>query len=183
MGGVLGGSLVGLMVTSSKRSYATCYETQVCCTQPLPLQQATADPFLCRRHSNTLRQVWLSLSGVPRSWCTQGFVWAFWASLVGMGFDSKHDFTPPTILLGLLLSDWMWGIFFLVGSNILLSLIVQHWIAILELQKKMSTYPSTLPSCYQQTGKGQFSFQSQRKAMWKYVQTTAQLPSSHTRAK
>jgi len=23
-------------------------------------------------------------------------------SLVGMGFDSKHDFTPPTILLGLL---------------------------------------------------------------------------------
>ena len=33
------------------------------------------------------------------------------------------------------------------------------------------------------TGKGQFSFQSQRKAMSKNVQTTAQLHSSHTLAK
>ena len=33
------------------------------------------------------------------------------------------------------------------------------------------------------TGKGQFSFQSQRKAMPKNAQTTAQLPSSHTLAK
>ena len=30
------------------------------------------------------------------------------------------------------------------------------------------------------TGKGQFSFQSQRKAMPKYAQTTTQLPSSHS---
>ena len=36
----------------------------------LPLQQSTADPY--RSHSNTQRQVWLSLYGV--SWCTQGFV-------------------------------------------------------------------------------------------------------------
>ena len=34
-----------------------------------------------------------------------------------------------------------------------------------------------------QTGKGQFSFQSQRKAMPKNVQTTAQLHSSHMLAK
>jgi len=33
-------------------------------------------------------------------------------SLAGMGFDSKHDFTPLAILLGLLLCPWMWGIFF-----------------------------------------------------------------------
>ena len=33
------------------------------------------------------------------------------------------------------------------------------------------------------TGKGQFSFQSQRKAMPQNVQTTAQLYSSHTLAK
>ena len=26
-----------------------------------------------------------------------------------MGFDSKPDFAPPTILLGLLLCPWMWG--------------------------------------------------------------------------
>ena len=27
-----------------------------------------------------------------------------------MGFDSKHKFTPPTVLLGLLLCPWLWGI-------------------------------------------------------------------------
>ena len=27
-----------------------------------------------------------------------------------MGFDSKCDFIPPTVLLGLLLCPWMWGI-------------------------------------------------------------------------
>ena len=31
--------------------------------------------------------------------------------LVGMGFDSKLDFIPPTVLLGLLFPG-MWGIFF-----------------------------------------------------------------------
>ena len=39
-----------------------------------------------------------------------------------LGFDSKCDFVPPTILLGLLLFPWTWGIFFfLMGANILLS--------------------------------------------------------------
>ena len=33
-------------------------------------------------------------------------------SLAGMRFDSKHDFAPPTLLLGLLFCPWMWGIFF-----------------------------------------------------------------------
>ena len=34
--------------------------TQVCCTQsPCPCSKATADPYLCRRHSNTLtRECW-----------------------------------------------------------------------------------------------------------------------------
>ena len=40
--------------------------------EPLPLKQATADPYLFRRHSNPQRQVWLSVCGV--SWCAQGFV-------------------------------------------------------------------------------------------------------------
>ena len=30
----------------------------------------------------------------------------------GRGFDSKRDFVPPTILLGLLLCPQTWGIFF-----------------------------------------------------------------------
>ena len=85
--------------------------TQVCCTQnPCPLWQATADLYLHRRHSSTQRQVWFSLCGV--SWCVQGFVWAFRVSLAGMGLDSKCGFTPPTILLGLLLCHWAWSIFF-----------------------------------------------------------------------
>ena len=37
--------------------------------------------------------------------------------------------------------------------------------------------------CGHRTGKGQFSFQSQRKTMSKSAQTTAQLHSSHTLAK
>ena len=41
----------------------------------------------------------------------------------------------------------------------------------------------TLPQQRPQTGKGQFSFQSQRKAMPKNAQTTTQLHSSHTLVK
>ena len=78
--------------------------------EPLTLRQATADLYLHRRHSNTQRQVWLSLCRV--CWCVQGFVGALRVSLLGMGFDSKCDFAPPTILLGLLLCCWTWGIFF-----------------------------------------------------------------------
>ena len=77
---------------------------------PLSPQQVTADSCFCRRPSDTQRKVWLSLCRV--SWCTHGFVWALQASLMAMGFDSKRDFAPPTILLGLLLCPWTWGIFF-----------------------------------------------------------------------
>ena len=57
-----------------------------------------------------------------------------------MGLDFKHDFAPPTVLLGLLLCHWTWGIFLLVGSNILLSMVVQQRVVILEFsQEKMST--------------------------------------------
>ena len=41
-----------------------------------------------------------------------GFVWAFWVCLGGLGFGSKCNFTLSTILLGLLLCPWTWGIFF-----------------------------------------------------------------------
>ena len=58
----------GVIVTSSKRRS----HPGLLHPEPLPLGQATADLCLCRRHSNTQRQVWPSLCGV--SWCTQGFV-------------------------------------------------------------------------------------------------------------
>ena len=52
-----GGSLVGLMVTSSKRAYATPRSTA---PRAPPLQPSTADPSLHRRHSNTMlaRSLW-----------------------------------------------------------------------------------------------------------------------------
>ena len=98
-----GSSMVGLMVASSKRAYAY---PGLLHPESLPLQQSTADTYLCRRHSNTVlsQSLWGLWVLVHRR-----FVWALWVSLVEMGFDSKCDFSPATILLGLL-CPWTWGI-------------------------------------------------------------------------
>ena len=47
-----GGSMVGLMVTSSKRAYAIPRSTAPR-APALPLKQSTADPYILRRHPNT----------------------------------------------------------------------------------------------------------------------------------
>ena len=92
-----GGSMVALMVTSTKRTYST--PRSAAPRGPAP-QQSTADPYLHRRHSNTvLSQSWWCLCVLVHT----RFVWALWVSLLGMGFDSKHDFSPPAILLFLCL--------------------------------------------------------------------------------
>ena len=100
-----GGSVVGLMAISSKRAYAIARSTA-------PWAPATvaghADSYLYSRHSDTVLSQ--SLWGLWVLVCTR-FVWALWVSQVGMGSDSKPDFIFPTILLGLLLCPWMWGIF------------------------------------------------------------------------
>ena len=71
--------------------------TQVCSTQSLC---PCGSPLLtCFSTGDAQTQFCLSLCGVSRSW-----------SLAGMWFDSKHEFTPPTVLLRLLLCPWMWGI-------------------------------------------------------------------------
>ena len=74
---------------------------------PLSLWQSTADPYLHRIHSNTVLSQFLW--GLWVLVCSR-FVWALWESLVGMQFGSKCYFTPPTLLLGLLLCPWMWVI-------------------------------------------------------------------------
>ena len=71
------------------------------CGSPLLTHTATG---------NVQTQFCLSLCGVPVSWCAHIFLSSL-TSLAGMGFDSKGEFAPPTILLGLLLCPWMWGIF------------------------------------------------------------------------
>ena len=96
-----GSSVVGSMATSSKRTYAI----------PTPrapvLAHTTDDLYRHTRHSNTVLSqcLWGPWVLVPTR-----FVWALWASLARMGFDSKCEFAPPTILLGLLLCPWVWCI-------------------------------------------------------------------------
>ena len=117
--------------------------------QPEPLfpWQATVDPCHCKRHSNTQRQIWLSLLWVPWVLVHTRFCWNPLSISGGLSFDSKHDFTPPTILLWLLLCPWIWCIFFLLGFSILLSTVFRWLVAIFESsQEKMSACPSTLPS-------------------------------------
>ena len=97
-------SMVGLLATFSKRAYTIPRTTAPRIPAPaaihcwlVPLQE-------------TLTQFCLSLCGCSGSWCTQSLFEPS-ESLVGMGFDSKCNFTPPTILLGLLCL-WTWGLFF-----------------------------------------------------------------------
>ena len=74
---------------------------QVCCTQcPCPC----GSPLLTHTSTgDTQTQFCLGLCGGLWVLVCIRFVWALRASLVGMGFDSKCDFTPSAILLGLLL--------------------------------------------------------------------------------
>ena len=64
-----GSSMVGLMETSFNRAYVT---PRSAAPRAPALRQAPADLYLPRRHSNTQKQVWLSLCGV--SSCTQVFI-------------------------------------------------------------------------------------------------------------
>ena len=87
--------------------------------ESLSPRQSTADLYVHRRCSNTVLSQ--SLWGPWVLVCTR-FVWALLASLVGMRSDSKHEFAPPTVLLGLLLCPWTWGI-----SSQLLQHLPSYW--------------------------------------------------------
>ena len=99
-----GGSMVGLMVTSSKRAYATPRSTAPRAPAPAAVHCWPVPPLETLQHSSVLFSVGLWVVVHTR------YVWALWASLPVIGFNSKCDFAPPTILLGLLLCPWMWGI-------------------------------------------------------------------------
>ena len=80
--------------------------TQVCCAEPLPLRQATADLYL---HRDTQTQLCLSLCGVFGSWCAQGLSepsecrWQVW----GLSLN---------VILPLLPSCW--GFYFALGHGV-----------------------------------------------------------------
>ena len=148
VGHLLSSCMVGLMAPSSRGLNHMLHDPGLLQSEPLLPWQATADPCLHRRHSNTKKQVWLSLCVVSGVWCEQGLVWVLQVSLAGMVFYSKYDSAPPIVFLGHLPCPWTWDIFFLVGSNILLSMVLQQQNATLEfLQEKMRARPSTLASC------------------------------------
>ena len=148
VGCLLGGSIVVLKAISSKKTKHTLRLPGLQQPDPLSPWQVTDDPCLHRRHSNTEGQVCLSLLWEVHSIfpsvlahtsfvCTLRGLWRVW--------DAKHNCTPPTILLGLLLCSWMWGIF-LVGSNLLLLMVVQQLAVTFVFLQKTSVSPSTLPS-------------------------------------
>ena len=135
------GSMVWLMVTSSEHSCQRAVPPKTdAASSPLPVAGR------CRPTSPQADQaqslVAVSITS-PGSWCTQAvfsfvFLCGFFfvvvclfvcfasqESLVGMVFD----FNMIASLLQLLF--WTWGIFFLVGSSILLSTVVQQLVAIL----------------------------------------------------
>ena len=88
-----GSSLIGLLATSSRGLMAY---PSLLHQDSLSLWQSTADLYLHRRRSYTvLSQSLWGLWVLVHTW----FVLALWESLEGMGFDSKHELTPPTILL------------------------------------------------------------------------------------
>ena len=72
------------MATSFKSDYAIPK-----CAAPVPLWQSTADLYLHRRCSNTALSQ--SLWGAWVLVHTR-FIWALWACLAEMGFDSKCEF-------------------------------------------------------------------------------------------
>ena len=99
-----GGSMEGLIVTSSKRAYTIPRSTTP--PEPLPLQSPLLTHISTWDAQTVLSQ---SLWGLCVLVHTM-FVWVLWASLAGMAFDSRYNFTPPTVLLWLLLCPWMWDI-------------------------------------------------------------------------
>ena len=88
-----GSSMVGLMVTSSKRAYA------------IPRSAATRAPAPATVHcwsihpQETLKRSSVSVSVRSLGPGVHRFVWALWEFPTGMGFGFKHDFALPTILL------------------------------------------------------------------------------------
>ena len=99
-----GGSMVVLMATSSKRTYVPPRSNAPRAPTAAAVYCWPIPPQETLKHSSVSVSVGSLGPGVHK------VVWALWASLTGMGFDSKCNFAPPTILLGLLLCPWTWGI-------------------------------------------------------------------------
>ena len=100
------GSVVGLMATSFKRAHAIPRSAAPRAPTPVSGHCWPISLQETLKHSSSLVFVGSLGPGVHKV-CLNSL-----NILVGMGFDSKCDFTPPTILMGLLLCPWTWSISF-----------------------------------------------------------------------
>ena len=98
-----GCSMVGIMVTSSERTCAIPKSAASSAPVPVAVHCWPLPPQDTLKHSSVSVTVGSLHPGAHR------FVWALWVSLAGMGFDSKCEFAPPTVLLELLLCPWLWN--------------------------------------------------------------------------
>ena len=122
MGHLFGNFMVGLMVTFSKRSYATGYVTQVAVPRtPAPVK-ATSDS-LHRRVK--CRSVSVSVGIEPSK-----YLWRVWGLSLNMISPSPYHFSGASPLL----LDV--GYLFLVRSIIFLSMVVQQQVVILEKMRR-----------------------------------------------
>ena len=128
------------MATSSKRAYATprsaAPRTPAPCGRPLLTHTSTGDTQALKARSGSIS---VGSPGVYKAlFEPSGCLWQVWDLI-------------PNMILPLLLFCWGFsfaighGVSFLVGSNILLSMVVQQRIVILEFsQEKASSHSSTL---------------------------------------
>ena len=97
-------SVVGLKVTSSKRVYAIPKSALPRAPAPVAGHCWPIPPQKMLKHSSVSVSVGSLVPGAHKA-CPSP-----WTSLVGMGSNSKCEFATLTILLGLLLCPWAWGI-------------------------------------------------------------------------
>ena len=138
--------MVGLMVASSEKTYATCWTTQVCCSQsscphrrPLLAQAPAGDTQTLKSMSGSVSAGSLGTGVHKVLFEPFKHLWHVWGLILNMSSHLLLSFWVVSFSIGC-------GGSFLVGSNILLS-IVQQQVAVLEFsQEIMSVCPSTPPS-------------------------------------
>ena len=185
MGCLLSSSVVGLMVTSSKRAYATPRTAAPRAPAPVAGHCWPGPPQETLKHSKAgLAQCMWSLL-VSSRFCSRHLsVWQVWVLILNVISPLLLSFQGILLCLGQGAIFFWWDPMFfcwwLFSSKFDFGVLAED--------ESMSFYAAILGqfgklSSDHRTGKGQFSFQSQTKTMPKNVQTMTQLHSSHMVAK
>ena len=142
--------MVGLMATSSKRTYTARRGSQVCCSKrprprgrPLLTCDPTGDTQTLKGRAGSVSVGSLGPGAHKVLFEPSESLWRVW----GLILNVILPLLPSCRGFSFALGHW---VFFLVGSTILLSVVVQQWVEILEFsQEKMRAHPSTpLSLCY-----------------------------------